>query len=247
MSTPTSTDNTVEIPAQVPGPLSPEQAAEQAAQQPAEGQENHQPQQQPQQPTPAEALPADAQSLAEQRGEVAKVLESGGLNLDNLEDEYAANGGLTDSSYEALAKMGFSKKVVDTWIAGVEAANTKAVILQEQEVQSIKGMVGGDEAYASLTAWAKDNLTPEEIAGFNAITATNDVQAIRQAVKGLAAQYHMSAGKDPNYVSGQAPGHTPQDVFMSWAEVTKAMSDARYQNDPAYVAQVQGKLARSSL
>lgn len=238
-------NNTIEIPAEVAGPLSPEQLKEAA--------QGETPQ--PEAATPAEGAPPknpadlvpDQQTLEEQRVEVAKVLEAEGVKLESLEDEYLEQGGLTDASYAALEKIGFSRKVVDTYIAGVEAGNAKAAILQEQEVQSIQGMVGGAEAYAALTAWARDNLSPEEIAGFNAITATNDAQAIRMAVKGLSAQYHAQAGKDPKYLSGAAPGHIPQDVYRSWVEVTKDMGDARYKTDPAFVAQVQNKLSRSSL
>lgn len=246
--------NTVEAPAEITGPLSPEQVAEAAPETPAEPS-----QAQPEQPAP-EGTPDDseeqpepslgdvAESVQEQRSEVQKILESANIKLDGLEDEYLANGGkLSDESYDSLEKAGFSRKVVDTYIAGVETANAKITVMQEREIEGIKAVAGGSEAYASLTEWARAALSPDEIAGFNAITATNDPTAIRMAVKGLLAQYHAAEGKDPQYITGSGPGTLPQDVYNSWAQVTADMADPRYREDEAFRKTVADKISRSGL
>lgn len=251
-----SNTNTVEVPAEVTGPYSPEQMAEmqQAEQQPPAKEDASQ----EKQPKPQSAAPAQeeteqtisevAADVQEQRSEVQKVLEASNIKLDNLEDEYLNNGGkLSDESYAALEKAGFSRKVVDTYISGVETANGKVTVMQEREIASIKAVAGGEEAYTTLTDWARANLAPEEINGFNAITATNDPTAIRMAVKGLLAQYHAAEGKDPTYITGSATQATPLDVFNSWAEVTAAMSDPRYSEDEAYRTSVSAKIVRSSI
>jgi Phage T7 capsid assembly protein. len=244
----TDTEHMVTLPGDVTGPLSPEQQQELAGQQQAEQQQGQPlPEQEQAQQEQAKPTPPSPDDLEAQRGEVQKVLAAEGMNLDSLEGEYTENGGLSDASYEALAKIGFSRKVVDTYIAGVEAGNMQSAMLQDREVQSIKAMVGGDDAYASLTGWAKENLSREELEGFNAITATNNPTAIRMAVKGLAAQYHAAVGKDPSYIKGAAPAQLPLEVYNSWAEVTKDMADPRYREDPAFNRKVQEKLSRSSL
>lgn len=244
--------NTVEVQAEVTGPYSPEQLQElqtQQTEQPA-------PEAQPGEQRPTETDPVSGEqttgevvdSFHEQRSEVAKVLETANIKLEGLEDEYLANDRqLSDESYAALAKAGFSRKVVDTYIAGVETANGKLTAMQEKEIAGIKAVAGGEEAYATLTEWAKTSLDPEEINGFNAIAATNDPMAIRMAVKGLLAQYHAAEGKDPQYITGNGSGSMPQEVFNSWAEVTAAMSDPRYGEDEAYRNTITTKIARSSL
>jgi hypothetical protein len=246
----------LEVPGDVTGPDAPATPSQQQQpqQQPPQEQPGQPPQGQPQQQrqpgteqSKPPVTPPTPEDLEEQRGEVAKVLAAEGMNLDSLETEYAEHGGLTDASYEILAKAGFSRKVVDTYIAGVEAGNMQSAMMQEKEIRSIKDMVGGDDAYGTLTEWARTNLSPEEIEGFNSITATNNPTAIRMAVKGLAAQYHAHAGKDPAYLTGGVPGRLPLEVYNSWAEVTADMSDPRYASDPAFNRRVQDKLSRSSL
>lgn len=248
--------NTVEVPAEVTGPYSPEQLTE--LQTGAQGTENTQPEPEVSQEAEQSTAPTQeeqeqtatevAESVLEQRSEVQKVLEASNISLDNLEDDYIANGNkLSEESYAALEKAGFSRKVVDTHIAGIEAANGKITVMQEREIASIKEVAGGEEAYATLTGWAKENLTPEEIAGFNAITATNDSAAIRMAVKGLMSQYHAAEGKDPQYITGSSNGALPLDAYSSWAEVTADMSNPRYGEDEAFRKTVTAKIARSSL
>lgn len=252
------TQNTVEIQADVTGPYSPEQLAEQQQTteqspqrdlQAPEGQPAPEQQSSASQETQGEQTASEiSNTMQEQRSEVQKVLESANIKLDGLEDEYLANDGkLSDESYAALEKAGFSRKVVDTYIAGVETGNGKVTAMQAQEIAEIKAVAGGEEGYATLTEWAKGNLSQGEIDGFNTITATNDPAAIRMAVRGLLAQYHASEGKDPQYITGSGPGSLPQDMFRSWAEVTAAMSDPRYSADEAYRKTVTTKIARSSL
>ena len=51
-------------------------------------------------------------------------------------------------------------------------------------------------------------------------------------------------GYEGTMVTGKAP-QTNKDVFRSQAELVNAMSDKRYDNDPAYRQDVIEKLARS--
>jgi len=47
-------------------------------------------------------------------------------------------------------------------------------------------------------------------------------------------------------LTGKAPTNTG-DVYRSQAEVVRAMSDPKYENDPAYRQDVYNKLERSNL
>ena len=66
------------------------------------------------------------------------------------------------------------------------------------------------------------------------------------AVQALALKYQDQAGRDGKMVTGKAP-KTSGDVFRSQAEVVKAMSDPKYDMDPAYRQDILEKLDRSNL
>ena len=64
------------------------------------------------------------------------------------------------------------------------------------------------------------------------------------AVRSLAYRYNDSIGYEGKMVTGTAPKQST-DVFRSQAEVVRAMSDSRYENDPAYRQDIMKKLERS--
>ena len=54
--------------------------------------------------------------------------------------------------------------------------------ITEQEYQHIIESYGGEEVYADVTAWAEQNFSPDDIAGFNAIVDGADINEIASAV-----------------------------------------------------------------
>jgi len=70
------------------------------------------------------------------------------------------------------------------------------------------------------------------------------VAAVKLAVAGMAAKYQQSYGRDLKLVGGRAstPGPEP---FTSGVQVTKTMSDPRYDADPVYRAEVENRIAAS--
>jgi len=62
----------------------------------------------------------------------------------------------------------------------------------------------------------------------------------------LKSQYDNANGYEGRMLSGKAP-KTSGDVFRSQAEVVRAMSDSRYENDPAYRQDLIEKLDRSNI
>ena len=63
----------------------------------------------------------------------------------------------------------------------------------------------------------------------------------------MKAQYDNANGFEGTMYTGKAPTSTSQDVFRSQAELVAAMSDARYDSDPAYRQDIIEKLDRSDL
>ena len=97
-----------------------------------------------------------------------------------------------------------------------------------------------------MANWAADNMTDEEKTAYNSAVNSKDIETAKLAVVGLKAKFEKANGNEPTLVEGKATV-SGQDGYKSWAEVTRAMSDARYAKDPAYQALVQEKLAKSDL
>ena len=168
-----------------------------------------------------------------------KAVESAGLNMDTLAQEYNEKGELDAKSYEALEKAGIPKEYVNQFIEGQKA-------IADKQATSIKEMVGGNDAYTEMANWAADNMTEDEKTAYNTAVNSKDIETAKLAVVGLKAKFEKANGNEPTLVEGKATV-TGEDGYKSWAEVTRAMSDDRYTKDPAYQAMVQEKLSKSDL
>ena len=168
-----------------------------------------------------------------------KAVESAGLNMDELQAEYDKNGTLDDNSFKALEKAGIPKSYVEAFIQGQEA-------VAQQMQTTIKAEVGGEESYSEMVTWAKDALNPQEISAFNKTVNSGDLEAVKLAVAGLKARHDAVNGTEPKLISGKA-GTDTGGGYSSWAQVTAAMKDPRYTNDPAFRNEVQDKISKSQL
>lgn len=116
----------------------------------------------------------------------------------------------------------------------------------QQDVEQIQESIGGSEEYQSMIQWASQNLSEQEIGMYDAVMDRGDPLAMFFAVQALNARYQDSVGYDGEMLTGNAPRNT-SDSFRSQAELVAAMSDPRYDKDPAYRADVADKLERSNL
>ena len=118
--------------------------------------------------------------------------------------------------------------------------------LTDAEVNSIKNSAGGEQEYSNLLNWASQNLPKSTVDAFDTLCDSGDVQSIQLAVSGLKAQYENANGYEGRMLSGKPP-KSSGDVFKSQAQVVEAMSDPRYDNDPAFRQEVMNKLERSNI
>ena len=188
----------------------------------------------------------DPVSKAELKGQpksdldiATKAVDSAGLNMESLSEEYAKEGKLADASYTSLEKAGIPKDYVDRFIAGQEA-------IADQQSTTVKDIVGGTQAYDNMSEWAGQNLNETEKTAYNSAVNSKDLEAVKLAVVGLKARYSQATGSEPKLVEGKASPSGEQG-FQSWAQVTQAMSDPRYAKDPAYQTEVKNKLANSNI
>lgn len=168
-----------------------------------------------------------------------QALSEKGLDLSTFTAEFNAKGELSADSYAKLAAAGFDKGLVDNYING-----QKAVAAQYET--TVTGEVGGSEKYSEIVTWAKANLTDAEINAYNAAVSSGDLAQAKLAVLGLSAKFSKANGSEPRLVQGRTT-RASEDVFESTAQLTEAMRNPLYRNDPAFRAKVQSKLARSNI
>lgn len=116
--------------------------------------------------------------------------------------------------------------------------------LTAEDQQGLKSIVGGDENYSQMMQWAGQNLTEQEINMYDAVMERGDPLSCYFAVQALGLRYNDMNGVEGEMLTGK-PAVNKADTFRSQAEVVRAMSDPRYDNDPAYRQDVFDKLERS--
>jgi len=166
--------------------------------------------------------------------------------ITSASEEFESKGELTAETIEKFSAMS-SKDLVNAYMELQKNAPDQAEPvsdLSDASVNEVKNSVGGEEAYANIVNWAGENLDPKSIEAFDSIVNSGSVDAIKLAVSGLKSQYENSNGYEGKMYTGKAP-QTSKDVFRSQAELVAAMSDRRYDRDPAYRQDVIEKLERS--
>lgn len=194
---------------------------------------------------PSEDAPAgDAKEIY---GEfIGSRLDEAGIDFGGMNTRWQQTGELTTEDYSQLEEAGFTKNMVDAYLAGLQYKQAQDSDLSAQQVAAVKAEFGGEQAYGQMLEWAAANLSQEEIDGFNAIVNGSNMPAIKLAVAGLQARYSQTTGREPKLIGGRA-SKTSTDRFESTAQLVEAMKDPRYTNDPAYRRKIEDKLARSSI
>ena len=194
------------------------------------------------------------EDMAKAYSELEKKISSGDTSEDSDSDstpdnasqeiiqeasvQYFETGSLTDDTYESLAKAGLSRELVDSYVAGQSA-------LMENQETAIRGVAGND--YDNMTSWAGKNLNNEEMETFNNAVSAGSLDQAKFAVSGLHARYKAANGSQPSLTMGNTTG-TGSMPFQDMQEVRRAMSDPRYKNnDKAYHAEVDRRLAVSNI
>ena len=186
-------------------------------------------------------------NAAELYGEgLANVLQEAGIDAQDISTRFQESGEISEEDYSKLKEVGFSKGVIDSYLAGLKAQSAGAAEVAESQIKAIQDSVGGAEQYGKLTAWAVENLPSDQVEAFNALTETGNAASIQLAVNGIQSQYNNAMGKEPSLVTGKA-GQSGVTPYRSTAEVVTAMKDARYGKDVSYTENVQRRLADSNV
>ena len=194
-------------------------------------------------------------NAAEQEAlEVAESLENGEQPL--LAGKFKDTSALESAYLELQKKLGEPKEdvrdeegVEETEAPEeVEEESTEEVEqgLTEAQAEQLFQMVGGEKAYKSMITWAGQNLSKEEISMYDSVMGKGDPNAIFFAVQALNAKYGDATGKEGQMLSGKQAQEVDAG-YQSQAQLVEAMSDPRYDRDPAYRRSVLNKLANSDI
>ena len=168
--------------------------------------------------------------------------------INEASDEYYANGNKLSTETLDKFKQMSSQDLVNAYIEMVEKnppqANQEADVSQSQ-INQIQNSVGGENQYQKLMQWAGTNLPENEVNAFDGLINTGNVDAIQLGVQALKSKYDEANGYEGRMLTGKAA--TTADVFRSQAQLVAAMSDPRYDTDPAYRQDVVAKLERSDI
>ena len=191
---------------------------------------------------------AESEETTEEAEETTQSSAAAEL-ITSASEEYTNNDGkLSPETLEKFSAMS-SQELVEAYMK-VQSNLPQGDLLDntgdisDATVNEIKNYAGGDESYSNMVQWASENLESGAVEAFDNIVNTGSVDAIKLAVNGLKAQYQNAVGFEGTMVTGKAPVEQ-KDVYRSQAELVAAMSDRRYDNDPAYRQDVIAKLERS--
>tara|TARA_Y100000361_G_scaffold20630_1_gene16061 strand:+ start:3064 stop:3708 length:645 start_codon:yes stop_codon:yes gene_type:complete len=124
--------------------------------------------------------------------------------------------------------------------------DSNADLLTDAQAEELYKMVGGEKEYRNMIDWAANSLSQDEIEMYDAVMATGNANSIYWAVQALNNKYTDSVGSEAPLLTGRGSSES-NAAFRSQSELVQAMSDPRYDNDPAYRADVMAKLENSDL
>ncbi len=177
---------------------------------------------------------------------IGSRLEEANIDFTSMSDRFAQTGQLEDSDYTQLEEAGFTRDMVDAYLAGLNYKVAQDSQLTVKQISAIKEEYGGEARYNAMIQWAAENLPKDEQDAFNTVVNTQPLNVAKLAIAGLHAKYTAAEGREPKLIGGKAP-KSSGEKFESTAQLVAAMSDPRYTSDPAYRAKVEEKLRRSSI
>ena len=166
--------------------------------------------------------------------------------LESLWDESQQEGDFKQETLDKLKGLDRTKLAQEylNYRAGNQPPEPRS--LSKEDVKELHTVTGGQKGYNDMIKWAVSNIDKSERDMFDAVIDSGDKQAAYFAVQAMNYRYNDSQGVDAPLLTGKAASPKTSG-FKSQAALVAAMSDPRYDNDPAYRQEVMEKLARSDV
>lgn len=160
----------------------------------------------------------------------------------SLEANYAQTGSITAEQRAELNKAGFSDKIIDGYIAGVEAQKRNAEIELQTFTEKMYNLAGGKEEYEVIKSWAEENYTQEQLDSI----ASGSYDEILLKMEGVKARYLRENGEvRADRIRGSL-GSQSGSGYKNQAEYLADVMDRRYKTDSRYRAKVKEKFSKSN-
>lgn len=174
----------------------------------------------------------------ERDNEIKNDLAKHNIDFDALGEEYQKNGELSKESIDKLEKAGYPKAMVDAYLDGLQATT-------EKFVNRIYSMAGGKENYEKIIGFIKTQ--PESVINaYNATITQGNLNQIELALNGIKAQMNTAYGtSNPTLMGGVAT--STAEGYTSMEQMTKDMTDPRYQVDPKFTRSVMMKIKNATI
>ena len=75
---------------------------------------------------------------------------------------------------------------------------------------------------------------------------SGNMDVIRMQIQGMHARFTQATAR-PNLTHGEVGQASNTGAYQSWAQVTEAMKNPKYREDPAYRAEVERRMSISKL
>ncbi len=188
---------------------------------------------------------------------LAGVFEAAEVNPYEIDAKVRAGQEIDPSVVDKLvANTGFPKSIVESYINSFRpapAAAPQGQPLGDAEKGQLVAAIGGPEQAARVNQWIAENGDQAEVDAFNQLVEAGNVTAARAMLKGFAAQANAGMRREPELLSGGAPGGSGELRFADDDEAVAAMKKTDqfgrnlYKTDPKYRKQVDAAMARSTV
>lgn len=202
--------------------------------------------------------PADQPELNADEQESLAVAEANESEQQQLlAGKFDSPASLEQAYLELQKKLGEPRDEVQATEDEGESAETESEetndsedsdpdLLTDAQAEELYKMVGGEKEYRNMIDWAGNSLSQDEIEMYDAVMATGNANSIYWAVQALNNKYTDAVGSEGQLLTGRGSAES-NVAFRSQSELVQAMSDPRYDNDPAYRADVMAKLENSDI
>lgn len=177
--------------------------------------------------------------------DMANAAAAAGLDAMEIAKELYGENGLSTETRNALNEA-FGKWQVDAYLKGLDALNKQNMTqfktdqensqkAQEEAWNSTLEIMGGEDRWSDLDAYAAQNLSDEDLDEFNAVMKDGTIKMQQLMIKDLWSQY-KAAGAPPAPATldlEEGANATPnENGAITQAEYFKAFQSGEYRKDP---------------
>jgi hypothetical protein len=158
--------------------------------------------------------------------DISTILDQAGLDNEAMIHNWQSDGKLSEEQYGGLAKIGYGRTLVDTFLHGQHAIASQSASAQLNIADNASQMAGGEMELQNLLAWGGQHYGEGVAERLN--QRLGDPSQYEGAIKEILYDYRQAVGSGftAPLVTGQAMPNTASG-FTSAHELVTAIKTAR--------------------